>query len=409
MFAPADGPLDTPGLPPEAVVAVGRSVGLPANGSVAPVTVSPAAFGRALCAAVRAGGFDVLHLHEPLAPGPGYGWLVRCAQPKVGTFHRAGPSVAYRLLGPLARAAAGRLSARCAVSAEAADTARRALGGTYDIVGNGVELERFSGAPPWPTHGPTIVFVGRHEARKGLGVLLDAVNRLDPETPVTLWVTGEGPETPALRRRHPQSGRVIWLGRVDDDELASRLAGAHVLCAPSLGGESFGVVLLEAMAAGTAVVASDLPGYAAVMATARRARPPRRPRRVGPGPGPRGGGRRRGTGPSAPEALATARAHAAECSTANMARRYVDIYSRVLAAAPGPPPESVAADPEPTRALHFEGYVQPFRVHSLRLAPSSPFGVPAPWLGGRRIGSGVGPGRLRHRPGRGHARRRRTR
>jgi len=336
VFAPADGPLDTPGLPPDAVVAVGRSIGVPANGSVAPVTVSPAAAVRAL-RAVRAGGFDVLHLHEPLAPGPGYAWLVRCPQPKVGTFHRAGASVAYRLLGPLARAAAGRLSARCAVSAEAAATARQALGGSYDIVGNGVELERFSGAPPWPTHGPTIVFVGRHEARKGLGVLLDAVNRLDPETPVTLWVTGEGPESPALRRRHPQSGRVTWLGRVDDDELASRLAGAHVLCAPSLGGESFGVVLLEAMAAGTAVVASDLPGYAAVTGTHALLVPPGDPAALARALAHAVADVAAGSGRCAPEALAAARAHAAQWSMVNTARRYVDIYARVLGAGPGLP------------------------------------------------------------------------
>ena len=153
VLAPADGDLDLPGLDPGTLVPLGRSVGLRANGSVAPVALGPGATGRAV-RTVKQGGFDVLHLHEPLAPGPGYGCLVACDLPKIGTFHRAGPSVAYRLLGPLARALAARLTARCAVSAEAEATARHALGGAYEIIGNGIDLERFSGAPTSRYRGP---------------------------------------------------------------------------------------------------------------------------------------------------------------------------------------------------------------------------------------------------------------
>jgi len=328
VLAPADDDVVVPGLAPGALVRLGRSVGLPANGSVAPVALGPGTAWRAV-RTVRRGGFDVLHLHEPLAPGPGYACLVACRLPKVGTFHRAGKSVAYSLLGPLARAAAGRLAARCAVSAEAEATAAEALGGSYDIIGNGVDLDRFASAAPWPVAGPTVLFVGRHEKRKGLEVLLEAAGRLRRGTPVTIWVAGEGPDTDRLRRLHPPSDRLLWLGRVGDDELASRLAGAQVLGAPSLGGESFGVVLLEAMAARTAVVASDLPGYRAVVGD----------HGVLVAPGDVAAWSRAlanvvtdaaaGTGRCAPATLDAAFAHAGRWSMADVAARYVAVYDRV--------------------------------------------------------------------------------
>lgn len=248
-----------------AVVDLGRSVRVPANGSVAPLGLWPTAWRRA-AAALAARRPDVVHLHEPLAPGPNWLCLARPAAPLVGTFHRAGPSPLYRVLGPLARRAAARLAVRVAVSDEAAATAGHALGGDYQVVGNGVELDRFRDAHPWPTHGPTVFFVGRHEERKGLGVLLDAWEQLRAAGSAgTLWVAGQGPLTNELRRRHPPAADLEWLGAVGEEEKAARLAGCDVLCAPSRGGESFGVVLLEGLAAGAAVVASDLPGYAAVL------------------------------------------------------------------------------------------------------------------------------------------------
>ena len=140
------------------------------------------------------------------------------------------------------------------------------------VIPNGVEVDRFAGADPWPKRAPTIVFVGRHERRKGLTVLLEAFGLLSG--PTRLWVVGDGPETERLRAQFGADARIEWLGSLDDDERAARLAGADALVAPSLGGESFGVVLLEAMAAGTPVIASDLPGYRLAAGPAARFVPP---------------------------------------------------------------------------------------------------------------------------------------
>jgi phosphatidylinositol alpha-mannosyltransferase len=345
VLAPFDGGGVVPGIEPDGgvgFVALGRSLGLPANGSVAPVALSPGAARRAV-RAVRGGGFDVLHLHEPLAPGPGPVCLVACALPKVGTFHRSGDSLAYRLLGPIARAGAARLALRCAVSEEAATTARRALGGTYRVVGNGVDLEHFATARPWPTQRPTVLFVGRHEERKGLSVLLDAVAMMvaaapgtDAAPPVTVWVAGEGPQTEALRRRHPPSDSLQWLGRVDDDVLASRLAGAHVLCAPSLGGESFGIVLLEAMAARAAVVASDIPGYAAVLGGHGAVVPAGDAGALARALSQAASDAATGSGLCAPAALDAAFDHASQWAMSTVAERYVALYQEAVSL-PAPP------------------------------------------------------------------------
>ncbi len=329
VLAPCDGDAEVPGLSSDTLVRLGRSVPLPANGSVAPVALGPGAAVRAV-RAVRRGRFDVLHLHEPLAPGPGYACLVACAAPKVGTFHRAGNSIAYRLLGPVARPLARRLAVRCAVSVEAQSTAYHALGGTYEIIGNGIDLERFTTARPSPTSGPTVLFVGRHEERKGLGVLLEACARIDPAT-LTVWIAGEGPDTDRLRRRYPPSGRLLWLGRVDDAELASRLAGAHALCAPALRGESFGVVLLEAMAARATVVASAVPGYEAVVAGHGILVPPGDVDALAGALEVVAADAAAGTGSCAPAALDAALAHASQWSMPAVADKYVAVYERVCA------------------------------------------------------------------------------
>lgn len=246
-----------PGMPAPSVV-VGRSTPLRANGSVAPVSISPLSAWRAH-AYVGRHRFDVVHLHEPLAPVIGYGFLLRPETPLVGTFHRSGDSAWYRALRPVARWAGGRIAARVAVSEAAGETVRRAMGCSCDVLFNGVEVSRFATARPVPTDRPTVIFLGRHEDRKGLGVLLEAFAEVTD--PAVLWVAGDGPLTAGLRERHPESERVRWLGVLDEEQLASRLAGAHVLCAPSLYGESFGMVLLEAMASELAVVASDIDGY----------------------------------------------------------------------------------------------------------------------------------------------------
>jgi phosphatidylinositol alpha-mannosyltransferase len=253
VLAPCDGP------PPDAgVTPLGKSVPTASNGSVAPLAPDPSAQLRTI-RALRDEMFEVIHLHEPLCPGPTMTTLLFRNAPLVGTFHRAGDSAAYAAGRPLARWMARRLDLRCAVSADALETARRALGGDYELLFNGIEVERFAKAQPHPTTGPTIFFVGRHEERKGLAVLLDSLRYLPSHARV--WVAGTGAQTEMLRARHGADPRIAWLGRLSDDEVASRLAAADVFCAPSLRGESFGVVLLEAMAAGAAVVASALDGY----------------------------------------------------------------------------------------------------------------------------------------------------
>src|SRR4051812_4302755 len=253
VLGPCDGPPPDVGVTP-----LGDCVPLAANGSGAPVAPDVSCALRTI-RALRDEEFDVLHVHEPLVPGPTMTAVVAAATPKVGTFHAAGGSAAYRWLFPIARWMAGRLEIRCAVSEDACLMARRALGGEYDLLHNGIEIERFSKATPWPTTGPTIFFVGRHEPRKGLSVLLEALPHLPSD--VRVWIGGDGPETESLRERWGNDERVEWLGRLDDEQVAGRLRGADVFCAPSLHGESFGVVLLEAMAAQTPIVASDLPGY----------------------------------------------------------------------------------------------------------------------------------------------------
>ena len=193
VLGPCDGP------PPDAgVTPLGRSVPTAANGSVAPIAPDPSAQLRTI-RALRDEGFDVLNLHEPLVPGPCMTSILFRNAPIIGTFHAAGGSAAYRYLNFGVRWLAARLDHRCAVSADARQMAHDALGGEYTLLFNGIEVDRFAKASPWPTDGPTIFFVGRHEPRKGLAVLLDAMRSLPSDT--HLWVAGDGPETARCRRR----------------------------------------------------------------------------------------------------------------------------------------------------------------------------------------------------------------
>jgi phosphatidyl-myo-inositol alpha-mannosyltransferase len=253
VLAPCDGPPPDGGVTP-----LGKSVPTASNGSVAPLAPDPAAQLRTI-RALRDEAFEVIHLHEPCVPGPTMTALLFRNAPIVGTFHRSGDSAAYAALKPAVRWLARRLDLRCVVSKDALATARKALGGEYELLFNGIEVERFAKATPTPTAGPTIFFVGRHEERKGLAVLLDALRLLPPE--VRVWVGGTGPQTEVLRAAYGGDARIEWLGRLSEADVASRMRGADVFCAPSLHGESFGVVLLEAMAAGAVVVASELDGY----------------------------------------------------------------------------------------------------------------------------------------------------
>ncbi|MBU3674618.1 MAG: glycosyltransferase [Solirubrobacteraceae bacterium] len=274
VFAPADPPdrlserLHRGAEPqlhrrPHYLVELGRTVGIPANGAVSNLTFSPAALAR-LGRELDRGGFDVVHIHEPVAPLLSCGALSRSDAARVATFHTystgpVGPAIA-NALGARRRMRRG-LHARIAVSEAASWTARRFYGGRYAIVPNGVHVEP-AGAAPKPAGESgrlQIAFVGQAVERKGLGILLSAFQGLREHVAAELVIVGANAEEvePMLLDR---SGITV-LGRVDDERKREVLARADVLCAPSLGGESFGMVLTEAFAAGTPVVASDIAGY----------------------------------------------------------------------------------------------------------------------------------------------------
>lgn len=328
VIAPVDGSLSEE--PGSEVVGVGRSLPVPANGSVARLSITPLAAARTV-RALRRFAPDVVHIHEPLAPGPTWAALSRLGV-KVGTFHRAGGVSGASLLAPAARALASRLTVRTAVSEEARSTAEALVGGEYRIVGNGVEIERFTDGTPVAQTGAEagVLFVGRHERRKGLDVLLEAFARLDPAVPARLWVVGEGPQTAELRARSGRDDRVVWLGRLDDGDLATWMRRADVLCAPARGGESFGIVLVEAMAAHTLVVASDIPGYSAVISSHGVLVPP------GDVQALTGAlssvlddvATRRGS--ASPRFLDEAAAHARQWSMEAVAARYLEVYEEAL-------------------------------------------------------------------------------
>jgi phosphatidylinositol alpha-mannosyltransferase len=253
VLAPCDGPPPDGGVTP-----LGKSVPLSSNGSVAPIAPDPACALRTM-RALKDEEFDVVHLQEPLVPGPTVTSLLVSDRPVVGTFHRAGASSAYAAFRPIAVRLARRLAVRCAVSEDARATATEAVGGEYELVFNGIEVDRFAKADEIPVDGPSILFLGRHEPRKGLSTLLEAAAHLPAD--VRILVASDGPQTDELRRRFANDARIEWLGRISDEEKAGYLRGTDVFCAPSISGESFGVVLLEAMAASAPIVASDLPGY----------------------------------------------------------------------------------------------------------------------------------------------------
>lgn len=240
---------------------VGWSIAVPANGSRAPVAVSPRAGARTRAALARFRP-DVVHVHEPFVPGPALAAARARVAPVVATFHRGGVGWSYRCLGPVLAAVADGAMCLVAASEEALATLEAVVGPgrAVEVLANAVDLGRAGAArhDPCPADRPTVAFVGRHERRKGLEVLLEALRSMD-ERP-DAWIVGDGPLRAGLEARYGGNG-TAFLGRADDATAARRVAGADVFVAPSLGGESFGVVLLEAMAAGTAVVASDLAGY----------------------------------------------------------------------------------------------------------------------------------------------------
>jgi len=252
VLGPCDGP------PPDAFVTpLGNSLPTAVNGSIAPLAPDASAALRTI-RALNDEAFDVVHVHEPLVPGPSLTALLVKMAPVVATFHSAGESAAYRTFSRQLKWVASRIDIRVAVSKDAVELAQRYIGGDYEVLFNGIELGDYSSPSTTPREN-AIFFIGRHEERKGLSILLEALSKLPPD--VHLWIASDGPQTAELKTRFASDSRIEWLGRISDAEKISRMSRASVFCAPSLHGESFGVVLLEAMAAGTPVVASNLDGY----------------------------------------------------------------------------------------------------------------------------------------------------
>jgi phosphatidylinositol alpha-mannosyltransferase len=222
---------------------------------------------------------DVLHLHEPLIPSLSFLALTATERPCVGTFHAsAEKSAAYRAAKPVIRRAAERLAVRTVVSDAARDLIASYLPGDYVLTPNGVERERFVDAEPLDLPaGKKVLFLGRLEKRKGLEVLIQAMARVR-DLGATLLVAGTGPEERACRNLARDLGvEASFLGRLADDDLPRAYKSADVYCAPGIGGESFGIVLLEAMSAGAPIVCSDLPGYRSVVGGAASLVPPGSP------------------------------------------------------------------------------------------------------------------------------------
>jgi phosphatidylinositol alpha-mannosyltransferase len=256
---------------PEWLVPLGGTIGWPSNGAVSNLAGTPSGVAR-LRRELRAGGFDVVHIHEPVAPTIGWDALTSANAPLVGTFHCYSESVPPHKVAALlgARRKLNHLNVRVAVSEAAAWTGRRFYGGRYRVIPNGVVVPE--GGVPAPTRRAPgeplrIAFVGQAVERKGLPVLLRAFEALRREVPAELIVIGS--TAAELEPLLVESEGITALGRVDDAAKEAALRSAHLLCAPSLGGESFGMVLTEAFAAGTPVVASDIAGYRDVVAHGR--------------------------------------------------------------------------------------------------------------------------------------------
>ena len=249
--------------PPAHVIPVGRSVIVPANGALPNIVLSPSAIFR-MRQVLERERFDLLHVHEPMTPAIGVAALSFARAPLVATFHASGELAWMKLATPVWGFLAERLDHRIAVSQDAADTVNKYLPGDYEVIPNGVAIPEH--ADP-AARKNQIAFVGRHEPRKGLPVLLRAWPEIRRQTGARLRILGADPLQVRLlltRLRVPEDG-IDALGFVQEEERTSELLAAKAFVAPSIGGESFGMVLTEAFACATPVVASNIPGYRDVM------------------------------------------------------------------------------------------------------------------------------------------------
>lgn len=259
----------------DGVVWGGRPVAVPYNGSVARLTFGPVSAGR-VRRWLSHGHFDVVHVHQPDSPSLSLLAVWASDDPLVGTWHMASErSRALTGFSGVLRPSLEKIEARIAVSEAARTTIVNHLGGDPVLIPNGVHVDRYASARPRDdlrAPGGTVSFLGRlDEPRKGLPVLLEAwpqVVRVRPDA--RLLVAGPG-DVAEAEKSVPRDARdtIRWLGRISDDDKAAMLASSDIYVGPHTGGESFGIVLVEAMAAGATVVASDLPAFRAVLADGR--------------------------------------------------------------------------------------------------------------------------------------------
>jgi phosphatidylinositol alpha-mannosyltransferase len=247
---------------PATVLRLGPRLSIPANGSRAPLTLSPVASLRAR-AAVEAFHPDVVHFHEPFAPLLGWSTLWSHHRASLGTFHRSGDGPALRYSKILLERLAPRLDVAVSVSDAAAVTLKRASGLSSDVLFNGFEMDRFIATPRVREEETVLFYVGRLEQRKGVATLVEAIREHNArsERPWLLVIAGDGPERARLEALAAGEQRIVFLGQINDEEKRAWLRRSHALIAPSIRGESFGLVLLEGMASETVVVASDIDGY----------------------------------------------------------------------------------------------------------------------------------------------------
>jgi len=307
---------------PARVARFGAVVKIPANGSRAPLTLSPSA-SRHAARTVAHFRPDIVHFHEPFAPLAGWATLREHAAPSVATFHRGGGGPALGLTKPLLRRLSSHLDASAAVSASAATTIRDACGIEATVLFNGFEMERFVATDRERGDEIVLVVLGRHEERKGVAHAINAVrlhNAKDEDT-WRLVVLGDGPQRRSLETLAAGDSAIQFIGAPNDVEKRRWLRKANVLIAPSLGGESFGMILLEGMASETSVVASDIEGYreaATGFATL-----------FAPGDDPSlESAIERALRDESPASIARAREHASEWSMSKLMDRYEELYSR---------------------------------------------------------------------------------
>lgn len=270
VLAPAD---DETRLPAH-VVGAGRTVAVRYNGSVARLSFGPVTAAR-VRRWLHEGDFDVLHIHEPVTPSLSMLALWIAEGPIVATFHTSlVRSRALQIAYPMVRGSLEKLDARIAVSEDARRTLTDHLGGDAVVIPNGVYVDDFRNAvkdPRWvgTAEAPTIAFLGRlDEPRKGLPILTSAIPAILAQIPGARFLIagrGEDGEAEARAALGDAVSAVEFLGGISDDDKASLLASVDVYVAPQTGGESFGIVLVEAMSAGCCVVASDLPAFERVL------------------------------------------------------------------------------------------------------------------------------------------------